>query len=320
MRHLTLLLALVLLVSCGDRKADAPPRPDNIEDIVPIPPVDTFTDSATLGDDAPEIEDVQVDSALARARNDTSGPPLLRAARAGALSPHPDTSLYTIYYTLSGAPRTGDTVQLRLGRDSTAEWPRYLATAKRTTQRDTASLAINKIYGKRVRLYACVRISYNGVNQPQLEKCSPWFTNFAVPVDTTPPVVDTVTVDSALAIVRLDLKPDQAGPLSQDWTPPRSQANPGMQNATEQLCPFFVFGDGQIALRARDRNNFCIAEYAKFGTAKTRPSAAQQLIADLQCVQWSASGGTIPREVCADTTVRTVPRGALRSAQEGGKG
>jgi len=91
-----------------------------------------------------------------------------------------------------------------------------------------------------------------------------------------------IVLDTTLQLARLDLKPDsiRLAPLAQ-----------------VQFCPFIQFRDGAVAMRGQDAPQ-CSLQYAQLGAVIKRASAAQQAVADLVCIDWQATGGTITPDPC----------------------
>lgn len=209
-----------------------------------------------------------------------------------------DTSTYLIGYALSKPPRVADTVQVRLGRDSLSPASRgFITTAKRTTQQGNASLKIPKIFGTQARMYACIRLYAKTVLVAGSEKCAPkWTTNVPAKPDTTPPTIDSVTVDSTLAYVRAI----------------RTTSNP----MPIQYCLFHKLKDGKLRLAANQLSTKgCLDLYKLFPLALQLPKPRGVLFTD---AYWNVIiDVTRPTDntVTLELIRRTVVPGRVRDAK-----
>lgn len=236
-------------------------------------PVDTLPKDTLIKDTIPDGESLP-DTLIV----DSAGASLLRHASYGAMFQESDTAIYKVHYSLAAPLPAGDTVQLRMNRDSVAGVPRIATlTAKRTAQRDSVSFRAPKVFGASARWYACRRVLRAG-EQIQPEKCVVW----RVVLPAKP--VDSVWVDSSLTIAKLDLKPDKISVEAKK---------------TVQFCAFVVFLDGKVAMRAKEKiAPECLSEYTRFSLVQRSVKPAQQEIADTLCVKFEATGGTISAETC----------------------
>lgn len=131
-----------------------------------------------------------------------------------------DSSVYTINYSLTKPLRTAanggpDTVRVNFKRDSAAGVSFVNLTRLKLVQRDTAAFKVDKVYGRLATYRACVSIRKTvtiGVS-----KCSVFTTTLPAKADTTPPAVDSVRVDSSLAIAGILVKPDTAAITLAQW-------------------------------------------------------------------------------------------------------
>lgn len=104
-----------------------------------------------------------------------------------------------------------------------------------------------------------------------------------------PPPVDS------LAITALDVKPDAV------------TLQPGQ---AFQFCAFIKFADGATAVRTQDRAD-CSSLY--LALLPKPPSPAQQAIADVFCVTWRATGGTITASGCDTATSGIIGFARIRA-------
>jgi len=207
-----------------------------------------------------------------------------------------DTSLYRVRYALSKALLSGDTVYVRFRRDTTFGNTRVDLTKKSVRQRDSLDFKVAKVFGKKADYSASLRDMRKGA--AIASRSVSWQTNFAAVVDTIPPVIDTLVIDSTLALMKIDVKPDSVQVFAShnaDGTPNNDPAKP----KTQQFCPLLTFADGKIALPANYREfTVCASEYAKVPLAIRSVSAKQQARADSACIKWEATGGTITAAAC----------------------
>lgn len=198
-----------------------------------------------------------------------------------------DSSTYKIKYTL-GTYNTGDTVQVRLTRDSSATVKPVTINRNRFARIDSVSFRVDKIYNTTAKYASCVRRRKNAL---LAEICQSWQTNYTK-------VPDSMSVDSSLAIKKIDIKPDTAKVFS-------TRKTDGTVNSvgiTQQFCALVVFRDGKVALRAIEKDKpDCVNQYGKFPLAARSVSAKQQAVADKVCINWTATGGTIGAEICPTT-------------------
>jgi len=260
------LLLAIALTACGTSDKPRSPMPDSIE----------TEDFDSL---APAAESVEVKEASP-----------IGAARAGVLAGAilGDTSQYLVSYALDRPPRTvanggPDTVRVALRRDSTAGvLPLSFPYKFRFTQRDTASFKVPKVYGLPAKYTATVLVRKNGVTVSPGQSRS-WTTNLPAKVDTTPPKVDSMKVDSVMAVI---VKPDsfavtraaweKVGVYFRDttkpggrllgrdtqplaWTCPSGGAG---KCPTQQFCAYFRLFDGSVAIAANSAGiNYCDLTY-----------------------------------------------------------
>ena len=208
--------AALLLIACnsGDRGKDRPPS-DFLED--------TTRDTLI------------VDSAEASVFREAS----FREARLAAV----DSSIYTINYKVSGFA-TGDTVQIRLVRDSVAgKVTRISINRNRFVTSGAERFAVDKIYGTQAKYTSCVRLRRTTIKS---EICQSWFTNFLAPGK-----VDTMSVDSSLAIAYV-----RAIATTSDTLP-------------VQFCLFTKTKDGKFRIAANQRTLWsCQDLYRRFPMAQ----------------------------------------------------
>jgi hypothetical protein len=65
----------------------------------------------------------------------------------------------------------------------------------------------------------------------------------------------------------------------------------------QQFCAFLTFHGGAVAERTQDRPG-CDALYAALPARVAVVSTRQQAVADLFCLEWKQSGGTITASGC----------------------
>jgi hypothetical protein len=249
-------LAVVLAACTHEKKADTRERPLEIR----------------KGDSTAQMK---VDSSQA----------LLSTSYGASVQVAVDSSTYKIKYSL-GTYNTGDTVVVKLTRDSSATVKPVSITRLRFAKIDSVSFRVDKIYNSVAKYSSCVRRRKNALLS---EICQFWQTNF-----TKAP--DSMWVDSSLAMVKLDIKPDTV----KVYASGPSNTDPTKYKTTQQFCAFIVFKDGKVAMRAQDKLHAeCPVMYAQYySLVKRSVTPAQQAVADKVCVQWSATGGTIGAEVC----------------------
>jgi len=97
-----------------------------------------------------------------------------------------------------------------------------------------------------------------------------------------------IIVDSSLTVIGLDVKPDTVKTL--------------LAGQSQQFCTFIKFYGGAMALRAQDSPQ-CDPEYAKLPATARVVSATQQGIANVFCLTWKATGGTITVGGCDDVQI-----------------
>lgn len=250
--------------------------------------------------------------------------PLFSSVASVAAPYSADTSLYYIRYVLSKPLPGKDSVRIRFRRDSTEGVPATANVTRWSTERkDSAAFKTPRVLDKTASYLACVVIKHGGdfVN----EKCTRWSTNFTTPVDTTPPVVDSLNVDSAQALI---IRPGgDTFPSLADWHAkgvwytdtatgtlldsagnrlPFTCPSGGARCPQRFYCAFVQFVDGKVALRAVDADKpVCSQEYTKLASSVRSVTSSQQAKADRMCVKWSvkpASAGTITAELCGSQT------------------
>lgn len=208
---------------------------------------------------------------------DSSQATIFRQAtfRATRMAPG-DSSVYKLNWRVSGFA-TGDTVQVRLVRDSVAgKVKRVSITKNRFTPTGSVDIGVDKVFGTQASYSACTRLRKTAVKS---EFCIAWKTNYAAK-----PGVDTMWVDSALAIAKLDIKPDK---VNLEF------------GQKQQFCAYIVFLNGKVALRTQDKSTpECDEMYKQFSLTQRDITIKQQQRADSTCVKWEATGGTITAETC----------------------
>lgn len=286
MRYAAVVL-LAVLVACGDTKKKDVPPPAIVED--------------TISDGSPCAlsDDVCWDSVMTA--SDTSQPTsdirplaapvtaIVRDVSFTEVKYKQDTSLYRIRYTLNKEPAKNDSIRVRFLRSASTGVTAVTQARWRTSRAGTAEFKTPRIYGKSVGYQACVNV--RRTKRDLTAVCKSWKTNW---VDTTPPVPDTVVVDSTLAVIGIDVKPDSL------------EIRSGQK---QQFCAFVRFANGKIAQRARDRGlEYCDWVYPLYSPVARAVSPKQQTVADAVCVKWVAEGGTITAELCG-----TPPSGGTSS-------
>lgn len=237
------------------------------------------------------------------------------SVRAAAFA-NPDSSRYVVRYVTSKPLRTGDSVRVRLQRDTTGGVQGFNQSRMRAFSTDSAAFVVNKIRGKLASYRGCARVIARDKSAGP-ERCNPFSTNWPAPPDTTPPVIDSIAIDSSQASVL-------ALPLSRlidsnDWHAkgiyyggtvlPRSGVPSDLVNGTlrnqqgealpfkcdqpdsrcpqQQYCAFIVFADGNVAMRAQDAGT-CSSLYASaFPAAKRVISPARQAFVNRRTITWS---------------------------------
>lgn len=108
-------------------------------------------------------------------------------------APAVDSTRYIVHYIINKALRTTDSVRVKFIRDSVVGLPGFIQNTYRRTINDSVTYTTVKVYGQAIHYSACVSIRAVGVIVGK-EKCSMTSTNFPIPIDTVPPVVDTVFI------------------------------------------------------------------------------------------------------------------------------
>jgi hypothetical protein len=304
---------LLAVLACGQDKktADQPPPPPG--------GADSFGDYGPCGSGGDtECEDSLEQSQQMRAF--AAAPKQMKALSFAAVvqSYKPDSSKYRVRYSVSRALNQGETLYVRLRRDTTGANTLINTLRKKITQRDSVDFVVDKVFGKAAAYSAILQYKRNMGAATTLQT-SRWTTNFPTPIDTTPPGVDSLIVDSAMALL---LKPEAPKIDRADWEAKGiffqdSLGNLYDKNSVKlpfkcpaggtrcpgiQFCTFVVFGDSAIAMRAEDKDKpECQFEYSKFpATRTTNIRVKQQQKADAMCIKYSVDpkGGTITSAVC----------------------
>lgn len=265
MKLFTLFAALMVLACSPQEK-------------VPRPNIDSGPVDDQCGDSSPGCpkDSLVVDSTQA---SSVKGWPIFRQASYGA-AVAVDSSTYTINYSVSNPLGPVDTVQVWLRRDSALTVPKVSTSKYFRTLKGAAVFKVVKIYNAKATYRVCVRVRSNTLKSNDL--CQVWITNYTKA--TPPPVVDTVKVDSSLAILKLDVKPD----------------NPTVETGQQiQFCAYVVFQTGKVALRTQDKGiPQCDEMYKGYTLVQRDLTLRQQQAADSVCVQWKVTGGSIVAETC----------------------
>lgn len=189
-----------------------------------------------------------------------------------------DSSTYVIRYRLGTNFSTGDTVFVAMTRDSAIGIKPFKQTRTKFTKADSATFKVDKIYNLTANYTACIRTRRNTLKS---EICQIWKTDYKKII----PVPDSIFVDSTLAFRRIDIRPNRVDSLH--------------LGQTVQFCAFFVFKDGKVALRTKDKSNATCLQYSTaFTLAQRSIRSDQQAVADTACIRWRATGGTITTEAC----------------------
>lgn len=198
------------------------------------PTVDSVPADTMQGNDTVQM---QVDSGEA-----VRGWPLFRNASFQAAE---DSSTYAINWRVSSYT-TGDTVQVRLVRDSVAgKVKRVSITKNRFTATGSVAIAVDRVYGTEASYSACTRLRKTTVKS---EYCLAWKTNYP-----TKSKVDTMWVDSsqAVAYVRGMYVGSKLDTLPVQW------------------CLFTKTKDGKMRIAANQRTIWgCQRLYDKFPAAQ----------------------------------------------------
>lgn len=302
------LLLMALVTACHTKDKAAAERP-------------TVDDNAPCGSSDNEcwdsVQATQKVQALMSAPK--SAAPAALSFAAVVQSYKPDSSKYRVRYSISRKLNAGESLYVRLRRDTTGANTAVNLVRKKITQKDSADFVVDKIFGKAASYSAQLQYKRNAGALATLQT-SRWVTNFPTPIDTTPPGVDSLIVDSAMALL---LKPDAAKIDQTDWQAKGIFFQDSLGNLynkdtvklaykcpaagptkcpTVQFCTFVVFGDSTIVMRTEDAvKPECGFEYEKFPLvrrANVRPT--QQHKADLMCVKYEVDpkGGTITSTIC----------------------
>lgn len=243
-----------------------------------------------------------------------------------------DTLVRYVIFVLNKPPRSQDSVRIVWTRD-TAYGNAKLTTTQwsKGKQRDSLTYRTPKVYGKKAAYSVCGNVHTGGVNIPG-PACLTWATNYPVPPDTVPPVIDTIKVDTTAKLSKLIPKITlPTFTLAQwhakgIWYIDTAQATLGTlrdsamkvlpfrcpssncPSAPIQYCIFVQFVNGKVAYRSRDKDSYCDGEYAKFTSTQRAVTQAQQQVANGVCVKFHVdnlskdtiqSGRlTIPDESC----------------------
>lgn len=177
-----------------------------------------------------------------------------------------------LIYSLPGGP---DSVLTRVASGTTSLNHRLPATRLRDSFLLNEPPLTQTVTGQ-----GCVQSKRRG--QLSSEVCRGWsYTTADQPPP--PPILDSVIVDTTLIIARIDAKPDRVS---------------GMAGVlVQQFCPFVQFKDQRVALPSEYQAiPYCQDLYQSFPL--NPPSADQQRKADITCIAWTATGGTISASQC----------------------
>lgn len=185
------LLLLALLVAC-DTSKDASKYTTDTVNAVPDSGRDT-----TVSFDNPHNA-----PAPSRGTIDTSGPLRLGTRSSSSATTSPDSIKYRFRITLNRTLRPTDTVAFSMGRDT----PTSAQYGTHKTRGTIDSFTVKRVPdGTNAKYWMCAEL----INVATSRRCATWIYFKAVPpppVDTTPPKIDSLIVDSSVARIMVTPK------------------------------------------------------------------------------------------------------------------